>query len=174
MSNIDQAKTDINDFLSNEKQKYCLLKGTDDSSKIIAAYSCLKHSDMRKGILRTSKNVRDIPGLLKSMGVEGVKNNYKFNTIYKIENMLIKFDSYTERWTIDNCANGADFALIYPVQEIANSTKKQEWFIEMLKELKCKKVILVTTNDANYDFSWLTGVMDVVQCYDLDNKELNC
>src|SRR5690606_36762443 len=110
----------IDGFLENNEQIFVLLKGIDDENKIKVTMSCINNSGLKKGLIRISNKVNDIPRILKRMGVINPKSRYKFTQYYKIGNLVIKFDPYTSKYTMKTYNENFDFAVIYPVQSMAN------------------------------------------------------
>lgn len=174
MTDLEKTIDVINNFLEDENQKYFFLKGVDDDNKIRVIIHCLNKSKFKKGLVRISKNLNDIPRILKRMGLKDPKSRYKYNEFYKVGSMNIKFDSYTSRHTMKSYNEALDFTVIYPVQSIADRTNEHDWFIEMMKKLNSKKIILVTTNDGIHEFDWIEKEMDAIYSYDSknDNPEL--
>ena len=159
MTDLKNTYNQINDFINNPEEKVLLLTGIDDERKPELAFYCINKSSLRTGVIRISNSTSEIPGILKDLGEESPKSKYKYNDPIRLMNKIIVFDNYVHKRSMNYSTNKLDFAIIYPVQSICVRDKEKPAFIEMLNELKVKKVIMITTNESNYDYSWLDRVV---------------
>lgn len=158
----------VSNFLRDGNKRVLLVKGYDNDAKIRVVLRCL-NQEFEKGVIRTS-SMADVPDHInKAFNKNILPNSVKSTVNYKIGRMVVNISSYVTHTKSNPTGNQETFTLLYPVQTVLNNPKRYNDFLNELKKINSKKIIIITTNEWSIEEWDIEEHMDEVFFYNVEN-----
>ncbi len=168
MNGKDQAIKEIEEFLESDG-KGLLITGTHQYEKHRLVMKILNKYYKNAHILFRINSMDN----LTDDAFIGLHKKPKSGERLKIGNNYYEFDSFNTRNTWSKTSNDFDFAILYPIDALCRSMKKEA--IENLYNTKrIGKVFLCSwTDNVNYDFSKFAEFYSKQVIYDAEEEDPN-
>ncbi|WP_369901807.1 hypothetical protein [Bacillus manliponensis] len=144
MIDEQNAIESVTRFLRDRTKKVLLVRGYDGPAKLRVVLSCL-NKEFNKGIIRTSAMSDISEHINMAFNKKLLPHTVKSTTNYKLGRMLVNINSYANHTQSNPRGNDDTFTLFYPVQTVLADAKRYSKFLNDLKRIESRKVILITT-----------------------------
>lgn len=166
MNGRDQVVKEIEDFLKTN-ERGLLITGTHQYQKHILVMKILNKYYKNAHILFRINSMDN----LTNDAFIGLNKKLKAGEKIKIGNNYYEFDSFNTRSTWSRTSNNFDFAILYPIDALCRSMKK-EAIEDLYNDKKISKIFLCSwTDHPHYDFSKFSEFYSKRVIFDAEEEE---
>ncbi len=166
MNGKEQAIEEIEEFLKSD-DKGLLITGTHQYQKHVLVMKILNKYYKNAHILFRINSMDN----LTDDAFIGLSKKPKAGEKIKIGNNYYEFDSFNTRSTWSRTSNNFDFAILYPIDALCRSMKKDA-IKDLYTDKNIDKIFLCSwTDNLNYDFSKFSEFYSKHVIYDAEEEE---
>ncbi|HGF7138057.1 TPA: hypothetical protein ACF3DG_000760 [Enterococcus faecium] len=166
---LKNAIEKISDFFEESDKQILLLKGFDNDAKIRA--SLFATNDYFKKCILLVNVMKEAPRFVNNAfrREKILPNAVNSKEIYTIGKMKVGIYSYATSSSRQFFGDNESCTIVCPVQTVLDDKKRFEIFMEELKKIKSKKIILITTNEWSIKNWDIESMVDEVIFFSVEN-----